>query len=78
MTLILIVSISDYDPPAVQQQVWPARQQVRPQLVHQGDHYRLQPQRQQQYQAAGAWNNYQQNEIQEFYRQRGGHVRKDF
>ena len=113
MTLVLIISISDFNP--VGQQAWPAParpqaqqslQQVRPQVaqygleqsrgggaqvVHHGDHYHVQqpqqrPQQrqyrpQEAFQARGAWQNYQQNEIQDFYRQRGGGgglLRKDF
>ena len=61
------------------------------QIVQHGDHYHVQQQQQrpqqrqyrpqEAYQARGAWQNYQQNEIQDFYRQRGGggaHVLKDF
>ena len=60
-------------------------------LEQHGDHYHVQqpqhrPQQRQyrpaeSYQARGVWQNYQQNEIQDFYRQRGGvggHLLKDF
>ena len=58
-------------------------------IVHHGDHYHVQQQQQrpqyrpqEPYQARGAWQNYQQNEIQDFYRQQrgagGGHLLKDF
>ena len=60
-------------------------------IVQHGDHYHVQqpqqrPQQRQyrpaeSYQARGSWQNYQQNEIQDFYRQRGGvggHLLKDF
>ena len=99
MTLILIISISDFGQQQ-QHQAWPARarnqanvQQVIPQVakyggeqraevVQHGDHYHVQqPRRQDQrqvYQPVGAWNNYNQNEIQDFYRQRAGHGIKDF